>query len=282
MANDTLARVLAIATASDISTISSKTSALPDWYEYYLYTFHLADFDKTYGTITDFDTATHLTGSGLTQQAGMLMNNLALTSWNKSSIEGDIPKVITLIQILNDEGLLSIPNTLQYRIGDIKHTYTVSVQLTNNELSMLFTDSAIGTLNAIWNRNTQKFTVFNSLYDHLPYADEGLNIYDEQKDIIKSNLSFINHRNYEEYQDLSELNLSLVDNTEYDISGCTGIVITYPQDKFESILHINFNTNVDISFPTGTKYIGGEPQFEPDSSWEISIKDKVVIAGKIE
>lgn len=80
----------------------------------------------------------------------------------------------------------------------------------------------------------------------------------------------------------SSLPLAVSDGTEYYISDCTGIVLSYPSGHFECYIRIAFGSSVDITFPTDTKYIGEEPQFAVNDIWEISIKDGVVVAGKAE
>ena len=39
--------------------------------------------------------------------------------------------------------------------------------------------------------------------------------------------------------------------------------------------------NATVTLPTGTKYIGTTPDFKNGETWEMSIKDGVVIAQKV-
>lgn len=77
--------------------------------------------------------------------------------------------------------------------------------------------------------------------------------------------------------------LLLEDNAEYYLSNISSLSLEFPEEKFECWLNIAFaeNENIEIIFPENTNYIGEIPSFTPNSIWEISIKNKVVIAWRI-
>lgn len=81
---------------------------------------------------------------------------------------------------------------------------------------------------------------------------------------------------------VSGSNLTIADNTEYDLTNIEVLNISYPTGKFECYMKLTLSTgsSISISFPAGTTYIGTAPQFGVGETWEISIKDGVVIAGK--
>ena len=77
--------------------------------------------------------------------------------------------------------------------------------------------------------------------------------------------------------------ITLADNTEYRLTGVTTLNITYPTGNFECWMRLTFAASGDITvtLPTGTKYIGTAPDFKNGETWEMSIKDGVVIAQKV-
>ena len=78
-------------------------------------------------------------------------------------------------------------------------------------------------------------------------------------------------------------NITLADNTEYRLTGVTTLTLTYPTGNFECWMRLSFAASGDITvtLPTGTKYIGTAPDFKNGETWEMSIKDGVVIAQKV-
>ena len=78
-------------------------------------------------------------------------------------------------------------------------------------------------------------------------------------------------------------NITLADNTEYRLTDVTTLTLTYPTSDFECWMRLNFAASGDITvtLPTGTKYIGTTPDFKNGETWEMSIKDGVVIAQKV-
>ena len=78
-------------------------------------------------------------------------------------------------------------------------------------------------------------------------------------------------------------NITLADNTEYRLTDVTTLTLTYPTGNFECWLKLTFaaSGNATVTLPTGTKYIGTMPDFKNGETWEMSIKDGVVIAQKV-
>ena len=78
-------------------------------------------------------------------------------------------------------------------------------------------------------------------------------------------------------------NITLADNTEYRLADVTTLTLTYPTSDFECWMRLTFAASGDatVTLPTGTKYIGTTPDFKNGETWEMSIKDGVVIAQKV-
>ena len=78
-------------------------------------------------------------------------------------------------------------------------------------------------------------------------------------------------------------NITLADNTEYRLADVTTLTLTYPTGDFECWMRLSFaaSGNATVTLPTGTKYIGTTPDFKNGETWEMSIKDGVVIAQKV-
>lgn len=78
-------------------------------------------------------------------------------------------------------------------------------------------------------------------------------------------------------------NLTLADNTEYRLTDVTTLTLTYPTGDFECWLKLTLaeSGSITVTLPTGTKYIGNAPSFANGETWEMSIKDGVVIAQKV-
>ena len=78
-------------------------------------------------------------------------------------------------------------------------------------------------------------------------------------------------------------NITLADNTEYRLADVTTLTLTYPTGNFECWMRLTFAASGDatVILPTGTKYIGNTPDFKNGETWEMSIKDGVVIAQKV-
>ena len=85
------------------------------------------------------------------------------------------------------------------------------------------------------------------------------------------------------YTEIKGSKMFLGDNTEYRITDVTTLNISYPTGNFECWMRLTFAASGDITvtLPTGTKYIGTAPDFKNGETWEMSIKDGVVIAQKV-
>ena len=68
-------------------------------------------------------------------------------------------------------------------------------------------------------------------------------------------------------------------------SDVTTLAITFPDaEHYEMWIKLSTAASgtVAITFPASAKFIGAEPVFGNDETWEISIKDGVVVAGMVE
>ena len=85
------------------------------------------------------------------------------------------------------------------------------------------------------------------------------------------------------YTEIKGSKMFLADNTEYRLTDVATLNISYPTGNFECWMRLTFAASGDITvtFPTGTKYIGTTPDFKNGETWEVSIKDGVVIAQKV-
>ena len=77
--------------------------------------------------------------------------------------------------------------------------------------------------------------------------------------------------------------IALADNTEYRLTNVTTLNLSYPTGDFECWMRLSFAASGEatVILPTGTKYIGAAPDFKNGETWEMSIKDGVVIAQKV-
>ena len=77
--------------------------------------------------------------------------------------------------------------------------------------------------------------------------------------------------------------ITLADNTEYRLTDVTTLTLTYPTGSFECWMSLTFAASgtITVTLPTGTRYIGNAPSFANGETWEMSIKDGVVIAQKV-
>lgn len=78
-------------------------------------------------------------------------------------------------------------------------------------------------------------------------------------------------------------NITLADNTEYRLTDVTTLTLTYPTGDFECWLRLSFATSgtITVTLPTGTEYLGATPNFKNGETWELSFKDKVLVAQKV-
>ena len=77
--------------------------------------------------------------------------------------------------------------------------------------------------------------------------------------------------------------LALVDNYEYYLTDVSSLTITYPSSgNYECWISLETASSgtISITLPT-SEYIGNVPTFGTGEKWEISIKNGVVIAGKV-
>lgn len=76
--------------------------------------------------------------------------------------------------------------------------------------------------------------------------------------------------------------ITIADNYEYYLTGVNDLTFTYPSGNFECWISIITGASfTGITFPT-SEYIGKTPTFGASEKWEVSIKNGVIIAGKVE
>lgn len=77
--------------------------------------------------------------------------------------------------------------------------------------------------------------------------------------------------------------VALADNTEYRLTNLSTLTITYPPTNFECWLRLSFATSgtITVTLPTDTKYLGATPNFKNGETWELSFKDRVMVAQKV-
>ena len=78
--------------------------------------------------------------------------------------------------------------------------------------------------------------------------------------------------------------VALSDECEYYLTDVGDISFTYPSDTyFECWIDLSLSSaeSHTVTFPDGTPYIGGTPEWEVSAQYEISVKDKVVIIKKV-
>ena len=112
-----------------------------------------------------------------------------------------------------------------------------------------------------------------------------LSLTDEQKTQARENISIAEYVSsvITKKQVTSGTSFTLEDNAEYRLNNITSLSLSYPTTNFECWMNLTFATSgtISVSFPTGTKYIGKAPEFSNGETWEVSIKDKVVVAAKV-
>lgn len=77
-------------------------------------------------------------------------------------------------------------------------------------------------------------------------------------------------------------NVDINNYQEYVLTGVSSLSFSYPSGNFECWIKLTTASSgtVTITFPSST-YIGDIPEFGNGETWEISIKDGVIIAGKV-
>ena len=102
---------------------------------------------------------------------------------------------------------------------------------------------------------------------------------------IETALGYIPQRAVTEYSySTAQMSVTLADNAEYRMTGLQTLAVQFPEnEKFECWMRLNFAASGDITvtLPAGTGYIGTAPDFKNGETWEMSIKDGVVIAQKV-
>lgn len=78
--------------------------------------------------------------------------------------------------------------------------------------------------------------------------------------------------------------VTLADNTNYYVEGAiSNLTINYPVDAFICSLELPLASSGDITITLPqSKYIGGKPTFANGETWELNIKNGVVVGGLVE
>ena len=77
-------------------------------------------------------------------------------------------------------------------------------------------------------------------------------------------------------------NLTVADNTEYRFSSAvTSLALTFPSGSFDCWLRFETGSSITVALPTSATYIGGAPIFEASKTYEMSIKDGVVLCAEV-
>lgn len=77
-------------------------------------------------------------------------------------------------------------------------------------------------------------------------------------------------------------NITLTDRTEYRLTAVTTLTISYPTGNFECWLRLTFADSGDITVTLPeSQYIGSVPTFANGETWELSIKDGVIVSAKV-
>lgn len=76
--------------------------------------------------------------------------------------------------------------------------------------------------------------------------------------------------------------LTLADNTEYYGTSILNLTINYPQENFECYISFDIPVEGTINISLDqSKYIGTLPNFTNGKSYEISIKNGVIVCGEV-
>ena len=77
-------------------------------------------------------------------------------------------------------------------------------------------------------------------------------------------------------------NLTVADNTEYRFSSAlTSLTLTFPSGTFDCWLRFTSGSSITVTLPASATYIGGAPTFEASKTYEMSIKDGVVLCAEV-
>lgn len=84
------------------------------------------------------------------------------------------------------------------------------------------------------------------------------------------------------YEAAAPTRITLANNTEYRLTDVQTLTLAFPTGNFECWLRIQTaeSGTISVTWPATVKYIGEAPTFGAGETWELSIKDRVVIAVK--
>lgn len=78
--------------------------------------------------------------------------------------------------------------------------------------------------------------------------------------------------------------IALADNTMYYLTNVSSLAFTYPASgHWECLIELTTAASgtVSITLSAGSSYIGDAPTFGNGETWEISIRDGIVVAGQV-
>ena len=104
------------------------------------------------------------------------------------------------------------------------------------------------------------------------------------KDSPYSYVSFadIVNKNTAVVEQTAPSSITLADNTEYYLTDVADLTLTFPTGNFECWIRLSTAASgtVNVTLPT-SQYIGSAPAFGNGETWEISIKNGIVVAVKV-
>ena len=113
------------------------------------------------------------------------------------------------------------------------------------------------------------------------------NVRDPEEDTDVANVGYVKRLCIpERVTNVFDIYMELENNKEYILPNkVSNLEFGYPNGA-DIICSVTFTTategDINITFPTGTKFIGGRPTFGKGETWELNIKNGVVVGGKVE
>lgn len=78
------------------------------------------------------------------------------------------------------------------------------------------------------------------------------------------------------------VNITVEDNTEYRFTSAVELLnVGLPSGNFDCWMRFTCGTDPVVTFVGALGFIGGEPTFETDKTYEVSIKDGVVLCAEV-
>lgn len=169
------------------------------------------------------------------------------------------------------------------------HSDVMSIIETMSEIVLICAISSDGTDDTIFYSLSGISTTDSPIYFESADKDSNVNVLklNTNSTVEITSKSFITLKDISDKADkpsqiTSGENITLADNAEYRLTNVSNLTIEYPETNFECWLRIATvaDGTVTITLPTSS-YIGDTPTFANGETWELSIKDGVVIASKV-